>query len=778
MFKKSDKLRIQIRLTGQVQGVGCRPFVYQQACRQGLGGWVRNDTQGVLIEAQGGREDVERFLSEMQRPDNLPAMMRIDGLKWIEIPLVPSEQAFAIISSDHTGVPSLRVCADIAVCSDCLRELNDPSDFRYHYPFINCTQCGPRYSIVKTVPYDRSNTTMAAFAMCPACLRQYQDVADRRFHAQPVACPACGPNLWLADNTGNVIEADSDCAIEKTALAIKQGKILAIKGIGGFHLACDALNESAVAELRSRKHREAKPFAMMAARSTIERYAHLDQTSRELLTSPQAPIVLLPQKTPNPIAASVASGVHRLGIMLPYAPLHHLLFAHPQMEALVMTSANIADEPLICDNDRAVAELTGIADLFLMHNRPIYRQIDDSVMHVVDGRAAFLRRARGYVPSPILRSSPVDKPVLAVGADLKNTFCLAKGNQYLVSEHIGDIENPAVFRHFARSIDHLAGLFEIEPKAIVHDLHPGYLSTQFAHDYARRHGIQHIVAVQHHWAHAASVMAEYGIEGQVIALIADGTGYGTDGAVWGGECLIASLAQFHRFAHIDYYPLAGGDAAAKEPLRPLLGLLRQGGYDLSGWMEYLAPLQSAPTQIETIWTQLDRRFNTAQTSSLGRLFDAVAGLIGLGQANRFEAELPMRLESIAAGNVDDFYPPQLIAASDGQWLWQTPPLLEQIRDDLRKKMPIDVISATFHNTVCQSFLTFARKAREQTGLNGVVLAGGVFCNGYLADNLLYLLRKDGFTAFFKTQIPANDGGISLGQAAIAASRIDREFSRI
>lgn len=771
MCKKPDEVRIQIRLAGQVQGVGCRPFVYQQACRQNLFGWVRNDTQGVLIEVQGQREAVDCFLQDIQRPDNLPAMMRIDRLEWVEIHLVLSEQTFAIVASDNAGSPSLRVCADIAVCPDCLRELNDPSDFRYHYPFINCTQCGPRYSIVKTVPYDRPNTTMAAFAMCPACLRQYQDVHDRRFHAQPVACPVCGPKLWLADNAGTIIEADSDSAIEKTALALKQGKILAIKGIGGFHLACDALNESAVAELRRRKHREAKPFAMMAALSTIERYAHLDQTSRELLTSPQAPIVLLGQKKTNPIAASVASGVHRLGFMLPYAPLHHLLFAHRDIEVLVMTSANIADEPLICDNDRAATELAGIADLFLMHNRPIYRQIDDSVVHIVDGRAAFLRRARGYVPSPVLRALPVAKPVLAVGADLKNTFCLAKGNQYIVSEHIGDIDNPAVFRHFTRSIDHLAGLFEIKPQVIVHDLHPGYLSTQFAHHYAQQHTLSDVFAVQHHWAHAASVMAEYGIEGQVIALIADGTGYGTDGAIWGGECLIASLSDFQRFGHIDYYPLAGGDAAAKEPIRPLLGLLRQGGCDLSGWMEYLEPLQSAPTQIETICTQLDRRLNTADTSSLGRLFDAVAGLVGLGAANRFEAELPMRLESIAASNVEDFYPPQLIAASDGQWLWQAPPLPEQIRDDLKKNTQKDVISAKFHNTVCHTFLAFARHAREQTGLDRVVLAGGVFCNGYLVDKLLYLLINDGFTVFFSRQIPANDGGISLGQAAIAASHI-------
>ncbi len=772
MFKKSDEMRIQIRLTGQVQGVGCRPFVYQQACRRGLCGWVRNDTQGVLIEVQGGREAIDNFLADLQRPAALPSMMRIDHLQWQEISPSPSEQAFAIVSSDSTGSPNLRVCADSAVCSDCLRELNDPSDFRYHYPFINCTQCGPRYSILKTVPYDRPNTTMAAFVMCPACLRQYQDVDDRRFHAQPVACPACGPKLWLADNAGTVNESDSDRAIEKTALALKQGKILAIKGIGGFHLACDARKESAVAELRRRKHREAKPFAMMAAISTIERYAHLDGVSRSLLVGPQAPIVLLPQKTPNPIAASVASGVHRLGFMLPYAPLHHLLFAHSDVDVLVMTSANIADEPLICDNDRAAAELAGIADLFLMHNRPIYRQIDDSVVHVVDGGSAFLRRARGYVPSPILRSSPVAKPILAVGADLKNTFCLASANQYIVSEHIGDLENPAVFRHFTRSIGHLAGLFEIQPQVIVHDLHPAYLSTQFAHHYAQQHAISDVFSVQHHWAHAASVMAEYGIEGQVIALIADGTGYGTDGAIWGGECLIASLAQFRRFAHTEYYPLAGGDAAAKEPIRPLLGLLRQGGYDLSDWMEYLTPLQSVPTQIDKIWTQLDRRFNTADTSSLGRLFDAVAGLIGLGAANRFEAELPMRLESVAAGNVEDFYPPQLIAAPGGQWCWQAPPLVEQIRDDLRKNMPIDVISAKFHNTVCQAFLTFARKAREQTGLNCVVLAGGVFCNAYLADKLLYLLRNYGFMSFLKKQMPANDGGISLGQAAIAAGRTE------
>jgi hydrogenase maturation protein HypF len=767
--------RRHITICGRVQGVGCRPFICRLAASLGVTGFVRNDVSGVTIEVQGASAAVDAFTRQIQdrsSPD-YPPLMDIVFLKSSQIPQVVSESEFSIISSQAEGDPVSQVTPDMAACPDCLRELFDPADFRYRYPFINCTHCGPRYSIVKTIPYDRPNTTMGEFVMCQRCENQYSDIKDRRFHAQPVACPACGPQITLTDPGGKTMETDSQKAIVECARLLRKGSIAAIKGIGGFHLAVDAKNDAAVLRLRQRKRRDAKPFAMMAASlDEIRRHAHIGGLEEKLLTSPECPIVLLDKKDDNKIAPSTAFGTSRFGFMLCYAPLHHLLFAEPGIDVLVMTSANLADEPLICDNEQALEELADITDVFLMHNRDIYRQLDDSVVHIIDGKPAFLRRARGFVPTPIYRSKPARSEIFAAGADLKSTFCFLKNDQYLVSEHIGDLADGRVYRHYVRSVDHLANLFQVCPQIVACDLHPGYLSTYFAEQMPD----VKLIRIQHHWAHAASVLADTGHEGPVIALIADGTGYGTDGAIWGGECLIATLTEFTRFGRLAYYPLAGGDKASKEAIRPLLGLLSPTGDSktIDLYKDRLLGIEPDEDKIRLIGAQLERKLNTAASSSMGRLFDAAAALLGLGGHNRFEAELPMALESIIAAGVNDEYPVQ-ISDIDGIQQWDHQPIIRGIIEDLRRPTEPAIIAARFHNTLCRGMLIWAKNARQRHEITDVALSGGVFCNRYLANRLIRQLQDDGFTVLWKKSAPVNDGGISLGQAAIAAKLCEMDL---
>ena len=759
-------IRQRITIRGRVQGVGCRPYIYRLAAEYGLSGTVHNDTRGVTIEIQGSEAEMGAFVERLKdsQPADYPGLMEVAECGIDKIEIIENESVFQIIESDSTGQPVSQVTPDFATCSACLKEMSDPKDFRYRYPFINCTHCGPRYSIVKTIPYDRPNTTMAEFQMCDTCHGQYKDVKDRRFHAQPVACPTCGPKIWLADNQGDTVETDSDAAIVRCAEVLRDGGIVAIKGLGGFHLAVDATNEQAVQELRKRKYRDAKPFAMMAASiGSIRKYAVVDEVSERLLKSPESPIVLMNMKEPNSIAPSVAFGTDRFGFMLCYAPLHHLLFAEQGIEVLVMTSANLSDEPLICNNEQAIEDLGDIADVFLMHDRDIYRQVDDSVVHEVNGQAAFLRRARGYVPTPIYRGKPAQKEIFATGPDLKNTFCFVKGDQYLTSEHIGDLADGRVYRHYTKSVEHLRNLFEVKPEVVVCDLHPGYLSTHYAEQ------IQNVklIRVQHHWAHIASVLADANETGPVIGLVADGTGYGTDGAIWGCECLIASLTEFERFGHLVYYPLAGGDKASKEAIRPLVGLLGSNG--IAKYADILAQIEPDKDKIRLIAAQIEKGLNTVQTSSLGRLFDAVAALIGLGAKNRFEAELPMALEAIVADGVEDSYPVKL---TDGNpTVLEYTPIVSGILEDIRAGISTGIIAAKFHNSICEGLLKLAKTAREKTGLNEVALSGGVFCNRYLANRMIRRLQQEQFRVLWKKSVPVNDGGIALGQAAIAAAMI-------
>jgi hydrogenase maturation protein HypF len=761
--------------------------VYRIARSLNLSGLVYNDTKGVTIELQGEEEKIDEFLARLRSSDK-PPLADIKSCRTTSVAIIEGENEFVIKVSDQRGTPLSQVTADTAVCRDCLAEMADEKDFRYRYPFINCTNCGPRYSIVKTIPYDRPNTTMSVFAMCDKCAAQYSDVTDRRFHAQPVACPKCGPKVWLTDNKGNTIKTQTDEAIAETARLLLAGKIVAIKGVGGFHLAVDALNDKAVKRLRERKRRDHKPFAMMT--DTIEKikeYAVVSESAEQILKSPQSPIVLLPKKENAAIAPSVAPGVNTFGFMLCYAPLHYLLFAYG-LKVLVMTSGNIADEPLICKNEIALEQLGSVADAFLIHNREIYRQVDDSIVHFIDEEPVLLRRVRGYVPTPIFMEENCQQDIFAAGADLKNTFCFAKQIQLICSEHIGDLEDAEVYHHYINSIEHLRKLFEVKPKVVACDLHPAYLSTQYALSLP---GLR-AIGVQHHWAHIASVLAEHDLTGPVIGLACDGTGYGTDGAIWGCECLITSLESFERFGHLAYYTLPGADKASKEAVRPVLGLLKK-TYgddfelnDFSWLLERIEPDADNKSKIETCLTtvknrklkiileQLEKRINTIETSSLGRVFDAVAAMLGLGSYNHFEAQLPMALEAIIENGVEDNYDFELIRETDKPLQLNLCKTIRGVIEDIKNELPAGIVSAKFHNTLSVALLVMAKAAREGTRLNTVTISGGVFCNRYLINQLIKLLKKEGFDVLFNRDVPANDGGISVGQAAIAANLVKRE----
>lgn len=772
--------RKKILIAGQVQGVGFRPAVFRIAQTLGLAGLVYNDTKGVTIELQGEERKITEFLARLQSRDK-PPLAEIKSCKVIDVPIIEGGDKFVIEASEAQGSALSQVTADIATCRECLTEMRDREDFRYGYPFINCTNCGPRYSIVKTIPYDRPNTTMLAFKMCDRCAAQYSDVTDRRFHAQPVACPACGPKIWLTDCLGKTIKTGTDHVIAEAARLLRSGKIVAIKGVGGFHLAVDALNDKAVRRLRRRKMRDHKPFAMMAnSIEMIREYAIVSESAERLLKSPQAPIVLLPRKNNSAIAPAVAEEVDSLGFMLCYAPLHYLLFAQG-LEVLVMTSGNISDEPLICSNEKALERLGCVADAFLMHDREIYRQVDDSVVHFIDDKPVPLRRARGYVPMQIFMEISSPQDIFAAGADMKNTFCFVKQNQLICSEHIGDLEDAEVYHHYTESIEHLRKLFEVEPKVVVCDLHPAYLSTQYAQSLS---GVK-LLQVQHHWAHIASVLIEHGLSGPVIGIECDGTGYGTDGAIWGCECMIATLEKFERFGHLAYYDLAGADRASKEAVRPLLSLLKKAyGSEFAlqkfDWMlERIKAGSNENSRLKTqdsklILEQLEKRINCVKTSSLGRVFDAVAAMLGLGSYNNFDAQLPMALEAIIEDGIAEHYDFELLKGIDEPMQFDLNEMIRQIIGDIQKGRAAGLISAKFHNTLSIALLAMAKRARESMELETVTLSGGVFCNRYLTNRLIKQLRQNGFSVFFNRDFPANDGGLSIGQAAIAAYLLARK----
>lgn len=760
----------RIHISGIVQGVGFRPFVYNLAARLGVKGWVNNTSAGVDIHAEGDEATLQAFIEKLS--GEKPALAVIDQFTVRET----APEDFTTFDIQHsTAIEGAfqPISPDVSICPDCLRELFDPSDRRYRYPFINCTNCGPRFTIIQDIPYDRPKTTMAGFPLCPDCEKEYKDPANRRFHAQPVACPVCGPKVWIEtkDERGKRVGED---AIGETRRLLAEGKIVAIKGLGGFHLACDATNAKAVTELRARKLRVDKPFAlMMPDLETVEQHCFVSDAERELLQSVARPIVLLMRKPESNIVEEVSPKQQWLGVMLPYTPLHYLLFSEINVErltfnVLVMTSGNLSEEPIATGNDEARERLSKLADAFLMHDRDIHVRCDDSVVRVFPStfnvkRSTYpIRRSRGYSPFPV--KLPFDVPhLLAAGSELKNTFCITNGNYAFLSHHIGDMENYETLQSFEQGVEHFERLFRVKPEAIAYDLHPNYLATRYALERAEREGLP-TVAVQHHHAHVAACMAEHGLNEPVIGVSFDGTGYGEDGAIWGGEILVADYKSCQRAAHLDYFPLPGGDAAIKRPARTALALLWSLGLD---WDERLAPAAEfcAEDQVR-LRIQLEKKINTPLTSSMGRLFDAAAALAGVRQMVNYEGQAAIEFEALADEAEAGSYPFEL-----GQARVQTRSAVEALLADVLAGVPLPKISARFHNGIANVLRVAALEIKGQTGIQKVVLSGGVWQNITLLRRTLSLLGSDGFKVYIHREVPTNDGGLSLGQAVIAANKL-------
>ncbi|MCC7353467.1 MAG: carbamoyltransferase HypF [Anaerolineae bacterium] len=836
----SKKQRVRVEIHGAVQGVGFRPFVYRLATELGLTGWVINDTQGVFIEVEGPQAALARFLERLPAEKPPRAIIHTLDAEWLE---ATGYTGFAIRHSDERGTKTALVLPDVATCAECLAEIFDPADRRYRSPFTNCTNCGPRFSIIEALPYDRPNTTMRRFAMCPACQAEYENPLNRRFHAQPNACPVCGPRLALWTPTGETV-AEGDEALRGAAEALRAGHIVAVKGLGGFHLMVDARHAEAIARLRERKPRRDKPFAVMArdlaqARALCE----IPPQAEALLTSPEAPIVLLRRHPEAPLPANVAPGNPNLGVMLPYTPLHHLLLREIDFP-VVATSGNLTDEPICTDEQEARQRLDHVADLFLVHDRPIARHVDDSVAWVVSDEPRLLRRARGYAPLPILLPQSLPT-ILAVGAHLKNTVALSVGRQVFISQHIGDLETPEAMAAFARVIADFLRLYEAEPVAIAHDLHPDYLSTRWAtslHPPSPQGGLARVgisasdllgesdrpspyplpvgervvddpplplagegtgvrgddaltlIPVQHHHAHLAACLAENGTVGPALGIIWDGTGYGTDGTVWGGEFLLGDAAAFTRVAHLRPFRLPGGEAAIKEPRRTALALLWELYGEAALEQEDLAPVRSfRPAERRLLAQMLHKGINSPATTSAGRLFDGIAALLGLHQQVTFEGQAAMALEFAADAAEDGAYPLFPInrrLETDGNSLespqggldmtpppsdsirWQVllldwQPLVEAILADLRRGVSSGIMAARFHNALVEAALTVAQVVGEKR----IALSGGCFQNRLLTERLARRLRENGFEVLLHRQVPPNDGGISLGQVAVAEARL-------
>lgn len=810
-----EEAGLRIHITGIVQGVGFRPFVYGLATRLAIKGWVRNTSAGVEIEVDGDLPALDEFIRALRT--EVPPLAQIDELE-IEQTCANGYVNFAIIESEAIQDAFQPVSPDVCVCPDCLRELFDPKDRRYRYPFINCTNCGPRFTIIQDIPYDRPNTTMSGFPMCPDCSSEYQDPLDRRFHAQPVACPVCGPRVWLeyspqySSPESKLTETiEGDQAIRSAQSLLVEGKILAIKGLGGFHLACDALNLQAVSELRRRKLRVDKPFAlMMPDIYTVSAHCALNEQERLLLESHQRPVVILQRREGTNIADQVSPNQDTLGVMLPYTPLHYLLFAAEQDKAernltlqrrkypavLVMTSGNISEEPIAIDNDEARQRLAPLADAFLMHDRPIRTRCDDSVVrvfplpspestepriaptfksHILDPKLLLpIRRSRGYAPFP-LRLKWNTPPLLAVGAELKNTFCLARDRYAFISHHIGDMENYETLQTFEDGIAHLESLFRISPSVLAYDLHPNYLATRYALERAARSGLESL-GVQHHHAHVAACMAEHGLDrnAQVIGVAFDGTGYGADGAIWGGEFLLANYSGFTRAAHLDYIPLPGGDAATRKPARTALAYLWKAGID---WETHLPPvIFLSADERNALHSQLELRINSPLTSSMGRLFDAAAALAGIRQQVNFEAQAAIEFENLVDLTEMHSYPFDILGRPGSSeipefrpMIIDHAPLIKAMTEDIQNRVSVGIVAARFHNAVAAIVVEICQRLREMTTINEIVLSGGVWQNVTLLTKTYLLLQQEGFVIYHHNRIPPNDGGISLGQAAVAAN---------
>ncbi len=757
--------RTQILVRGIVQGVGFRPYVFSLASRRSLRGRVFNNTAGVIIDVEGEPRAIEQFLNEIG--SNPPPLARIESVECSGV-LDPANYAdFRIVESAQAGKKFVPISADTATCGDCLRELFDPGDRRYRYPFINCTNCGPRFTIIEGVPYDRAQTTMRNFPMCAECRAEYENPLDRRFHAEPTACPACGPRVRLTDARGSGgAHVSGEGAVACVRELLLEGEIVAIKGLGGFHLACDALNDRAVERLRGRKYREDKPFALMAASvNIIRRHCFVSQAEEDLLLSERRPIVLLERKHEAMIPDSVAPGVRTLGFMLPYTPLHHLLLEGLD-RPLVMTSGNVSDEPICYEDGDAAERLGAIADYFLLHDRRIHMRADDSVARIEQDREMILRRSRGHAPAPIRTSFKFARQVLACGAELKNTFCLTRGNHAFVSHHIGDLENLETLRSFTEGIEHFQRLFDLRPEVVVYDLHPEYLSTKYA---LALDDVEMKVGVQHHHAHIASCMADNRIEGEVIGVAMDGLGFGEDGRFWGGEFFVADFAHAERIAHLDYLPMPGGAKAIREPWRMAAVYLQRALGDdfLNLDLPFVRSLD------HRAWATIRRMIvtgtNSLETSSMGRLFDAMASLLGLRNAINYEGQAAIELEAIADRNVANGY--EFGVATDGVIKAET--VIQRAVNDLLNGCAPPEVSAKFHWAVAHLIAALARNVRSERRLNRIALSGGVFQNMLLLKLTRQMLATEGFEVFTHSRVPANDGGISLGQAVVANARLCR-----
>ncbi len=751
--------RAEIKITGIVQGIGFRPFIYNLAKTHSIQGWVLNNERGVLIDAEAEDGNLDRFIQDI--PKLAPPLARIESFELRQLdPL--GYTTFEIKKSEEAQEKFVLISPDVATCDQCLSELFSPQDVRYHYPFINCTLCGPRFTIIQDIPYDRPKTTMAPFTMCPICQKEYEDPTNRRFHAQPNACPACGPSLRLEDKEGKEMPGDP---IEKTVDSLRRGAIVAIKGLGGFHLACDAKNSEAVASLRSRKYREDKPFAVMCRNlQEVKQHCEVNIEEEKLLLSVERPIVILRRRENSPVAHAVAPYQDTLGVMLPYSPLHHLLLNSP-LKTLVMTSGNVSDEPISYKNDEAFNRLFHIADYFLFHNREIHMRCDDSVTRIFEGKPYILRRSRGYVPFPIKLSFPLEM-ILACGGELKNTFCLTRGQYAFMSHHIGDLENLETLTSFEEGIEHFKKLFYIEPKAVVYDLHPDYLSTQYALS------IQDIprIGVQHHHAHIVSAMAENGIEGDVIGIALDGTGFGLDGTIWGGEFVKANLRDFDRLAHLKKVPMPGSSMAIKEPWRMAMVYLSEAFGDEAIHLRIDLMKRMDFEKWDILKRAIEKKINTPWTSSMGRFFDAISSLLSIRDKVQYEGQAAIELEMIADHEVEEEYPFHIYKDEEPMVIDPTE-MIRGIVRNLIDRIPSSKISGKFHRTIGHLIVETCETIRSKQKLNRVVLSGGVFQNIFLLTLVTEGLKRSGFNVYTHHLVPANDGGISLGQAVIGHMRL-------
>jgi hydrogenase maturation protein HypF len=784
--------RRRFRIVGIVQGVGFRPFVYALARRHALKGLVLNNTSGVLVDVEGDADAVGRFVAEIRT--GAPPLALVESVELSRDLGAAHYEDFRIVESTPGGERLVHVSPDVATCRDCLREMFDPLDRRYRYPFINCTNCGPRFTIVESVPYDRARTTMRDFEMCAACRAEYENPLDRRFHAEPTACPACGPRLRLTDAEGREVSLDA-CGVEGATDAcvgvdavglarrlLFEGKVVAVKGVGGYHLACEASDAAAVERLRGRKYREDKPFALMAdSVEVVRRYCLVSEAEEKLLLSAQRPIVLLARKDGARIPAAVAPGVKTLGFMLPYTPLHHLLLEGLE-RPLVMTSGNVSDEPICYEDGDARRRLHSIADYLLLHDRRIHMRTDDSVVRVAPGQSAIrnpqsaieasaveasaivLRRSRGYAPAPVPVAFRFGREILACGAELKNTFCLARDRHAFISHHIGDLENLETLRSYVEGIEHFKRLFRLRPEIVAYDLHPEYLSTKYA---LALEEIEARVGVQHHHAHVASCMADNRIEGEVIGVAMDGLGFGVDGKMWGGEFFIADFLEAERVAHLDYVPLPGGARAVREPWRMAAVYLQRALGD--GFLKLDIPFVRGMDA--RAWGALRRMAatgtNSPLTSSMGRLFDAVSALLGLRNTVNYEGQAAIELEAIADPDCGESYE---FGFDAGGSIIKADAVVRRAVEDMLDGRPAPEVSAKFQNSVAHLITTVAHRVRDERRLGRVALSGGVFQNMFLLERASRLLRRDGFEVYTHSRVPPNDGGISYGQAAVAASR--------